>query len=940
MECGLKESTAQKQETRDKGVFDVFYVPFLRYVEKNISSLMEKGISGMKIRTGIKDQIISYTRVSLVELCIKTLITDMNRMQQEGVLKGAAPRERYLEYTKLLEEGRTQKLLNDYFMLGTLISIKINGILKLAEEIFVHLEQDLDIIRERFQLKAKQWQGLELGKGDTHNHGKTVAVLQFDGTEKIVYKSRSMQAEKGFGNICAWLREQNSSLDLKTAEVLERNTYGWQEYVMHKDCKSQSQIHKYYYRTGAAMALFHIYNTSDLHGENIIPCGEYPVFIDLETLFTNVRNNQEQGSMQESLQEAFRHSVLSSGLLPQAFQNKVLDIDISGLGAKEGQRSERLTYQELTGHGTSDMRLEERPYITENLGNGVTLHNKEVSYTGYIEDMAWGFRNVYEIILEKKQEFLDLTNTCFSGGSYRQVLRGTFVYVRYLNASHHPKYLSGKGARTSLFQLINKDNSKKSEMEIEQMMEHDVPYFLSSYENADLYSAEGLVEKNYFKGSILELIEENINRMSHSKERGQEMLIRNSVLAAQKDVMEHEGEFQEKLNRRGTSCMEAAAAITERMMEYAVWNQKKDACTFIDMNLEAKGAGIGTIPGNLYGGAGAVWYLFVFASITGEKKHMEFAEASLRGLEELQPIKRAVLDTGAFSGYFSYIYLYYNLYCLTGKTKYHRKYDRALEQVKAYNPKKEPLYDIIAGISGALIVLSNIYERENSTQLKKMIEGYGKILQEKAEAGIGRSLTGFSHGYSGFALALWKAGQALEKTEFLDAARRLEQEEDQWYCEKQHNWKDLRSKEERGAMYWCHGAPGILLARCSTGGAKQVVSKWQVEIDEIAASVRSGKGNDSLCHGRMGNLDILLTIARKSQDTRLLEETGKLYKALAEQISYEGISFGIPGMGGMISFMLGMSGIGYGFLRWADYRVPSVLSLEIYGGEECGTDKS
>ena len=77
------------------------------------------------------------------------------------------------------------------------------------------------------------------------------------------------------------------------------------------------------------------------------------------------------------------------------------------------------------------------------------------------------------------------------------------------------------------------------------------------------------------------------------------------------------------------------------------------------------------------------------------------------------------------------------------------------------------------------------------------------------------ALTGFSHGAAGMAAALARVAQATGDGRFADGARRAIAYERSVFVGENSNWPDFRSSSEPNAFMWswCHGAPGILLAR-------------------------------------------------------------------------------------------------------------------------------
>ena len=63
-----------------------------------------------------------------------------------------------------------------------------------------------------------------------------------------------------------------------------RDNYGWEACIDRAPCRTKEEVTRFYERTGILMFLFYLLGTNDIHGENIIASGEYPVAIDLENL--------------------------------------------------------------------------------------------------------------------------------------------------------------------------------------------------------------------------------------------------------------------------------------------------------------------------------------------------------------------------------------------------------------------------------------------------------------------------------------------------------------------------------------------------------------------------------------------------------------------------------------------------------------------------------
>ncbi len=137
------------------------------------------------------------------------------------------------------------------------------------------------------------------------------------------------------------------SLQLKTITILNKDQYGWQEFVEYKPCSSNNELSRFYERQGNYIAILYILNATDFRFENLIANGEHPVLIDLEGLVQNtVKLPRKASSAYDIAFSKLTDSVLSTGMLPATFmQANIYDFDLSGLGGDEGKPTELETLQ-------------------------------------------------------------------------------------------------------------------------------------------------------------------------------------------------------------------------------------------------------------------------------------------------------------------------------------------------------------------------------------------------------------------------------------------------------------------------------------------------------------------------------------------------------------------------------------------------------------------
>lgn len=212
------------------------------------------------------------------------------------------------------------------------------------------------------------------------------------------------------------------------------------------------------------------------------------------------------------------------------------------------------------------------------------------------------------------------------------------------------------------------------------------------------------------------------------------------------------------------------------------------------------------------------------------------------------------------------------------------------------------------------------------------------------EMGAPAPLTGLSHGASGIALGLLEAYARTQDTQYVRAARGAFAYEDRLFVEDAGNWIDVSRPFEwdaRGAhgtcqVAWCHGAPGIALARLRGRDLDPEFADVHDSFARIAlrttvraleANVDSPGFDTSLCHGLIGLAQVAHIGGATLGDDGYL---GAARDATATLLARYGESERWPTSAWHAtdnpSLMIGLAGIGHHLLRLSEPGVPPVLT--------------
>ena len=151
-----------------------------------------------------------------------------------------------------------------------------------------------------------------------------------------------------------------------------------------------------------------------------------------------------------------------------------------------------------------------------------------------------------------------------------------------------------------------------------------------------------------------------------------------------------------------------------------------------------------------------------------------------------------------------------------------------------------------------------------------------------------------------------------------------------------NNWADLRNRENRIAkgfpepVNWCHGAPGIGISRIFYSEIMGKETYMQDINNAIIKPLESGfGGSDCLCHGSMGNMELLLLAYQKFGDEQIYKKISSILSDLIEGVREGKWLCRIPQKTDVVGFMTGLSGIGYELLRCLNpEKIPCVFAFE------------
>lgn len=905
----------------------------------------------------------------------RTMALEMRIAGMQGALSGSTPNERFLSFVDWLgRPANSLKIWQEYTALIRLIVINLDHWLAARLEFLARLCQDYSALAATFSpdRPAGHLISAEGGLGDAHDNGRSVMSLSFDSGLRLIYKPRSLASSQHFQELLQWLNERGSHLGFRLLRVLDRGGYGWVEFVDGDTCQTSEQVGRFYRRLGAFLALLYAIRATDFHYQNIIAAGEHPVLIDLETFFQPPAGESQGYRPESAAYHALMDSVIRVGLLPQRLSQWLDDeptvIDFSGLGAAAGQVYNKLV-PKWEGSGTDEMRLGHSVERFEGAQNRPTLNGAAVTPLDYSDELTAGFAEMYQLILDHRDAFMadDGPLAAFAGDAMRIVLRATMIYSMMLKDGRHPDLLRNNLDRERHWDRlwIGIDYQPEIEAAIaherNDLSQDDIPLFWIQPASRDLWTASGERIPDYFPEPGDALTRRRLMKLSPADLQQQLWFIRAALSTLMMRDEPGKVRFDYQLDAGpAVSCeglIAEAEAIGDRLEELALWYG--DEVGWLGLSINREHWALTPLGYDLYGGVpGVTLFLAYLGAITGRDKYSRLAQAALHSSrQEIEGAKPWLKLIGGFSGWGGAIYLYSQLGLLWQQPALLDEAETMAAALPAGLIEQDVFFDVAAGAAGCLVALLGLYQvRPNPKTLAQAIrcgerllagatpqaEGIGWIGPMNSEKG----LAGFAHGTAGIAWALLQLAAVLDKEaagigglgdengqRFQEAALAALGYERSLFSAEAGNWPDLRPMPADASPFpvaWCHGAAGIGLARVgSLAYLDDEIVRQEIET-AVQTTIRSGFGrNHSLCHGDLGNLELLAQAVEVSERPDWLQARNQFSNAITAGIRQNGPLCGVPYGLETPGLMNGLAGIGYGLLRLAaPEQVPAVLLLQ------------
>ena len=921
----------------------------------------------------VKEQLFMLLPGQLLRKVSKVLTLELNVMRVEGRLQGETSEARFAYFVDWCSQPASMlSILEKYPVLARQLMALMDQWREMSLELLQRLCMDWKEIRALLSPEGDPGFLVEIhgGAGDAHRGGRSVFLLRFSSGFRLAYKPRSFAIDIHFQELLRWLNVRSKLPPFRILRLLDKGTYGWSEFIDAHDCTSPEQIERFYIRQGAYLALLHMLSATDVHAENLVAAGEHPVLVDLEALFhPRIRRDDEMEQLGDMTDELLQASVLAVGLLPcRLWSNQhMAGVDMSGMSQMRGQVFP-LPMNKWTQIGTDQMRIVRDHFILLGQQNRPRMNGQDIELCQYQHCIVFGFVSLYQLLVANRENLLANVLPRFARDEIRLILRPTMAYSLMLQESFHPDVLHDTldvyRYLDHLWAITRQQPYMADVIEAERfdLLSGDIPFFLTLVTSRDLYTSRAVCIPAFCAQTGLDTVIQRLQSLDEQDLLRQVWIIQASLVTMAGEHYPQHGQLPTPaLQLRAPSLLAIperlqimAQAIGRRLDTLAVRDARRIHWLGLSAgpNYEWQ---ISPAGNDLYNGLpGIAFFLAYLGEGEGQEQYTDLARSIAFSLYQQleQPDTQQLFGTtiGAFDGWGSLLYLFSHLLALWHEPWLLAAAEYVIEHIKTLI-EQDTILDIVHGSAGCLSALLSLYAVTPEPYiLTEAIRCGQQIIQtldldtnditlsHLRQKGL---LTGYAHGAAGMALSLAQLASVSQQEHFQVAACTLLSFERQLFSLQKQNWPDLRvikppvynqlPNASRFMVAWCHGATGLGLSRIELLKYMHNDKAMIYQEIEVALQTTLKEGfsyNHSLCHGDLGNLELLLSATEQLDMTHYLEPLTRLTAVLLESGERNGWVTGLPLGVETPGLMLGLAGIGYEFLRLAQpHNIPNLLLL-------------
>ncbi len=298
---------------------------------------------------------------------------------------------------------------------------------------------------------------------DRHQNGRTVHILTYENGVKLVYKPHSTAIDRAFGKWVNFISDRAGYGHFPYPNSVDFGDVSFCEYISPEPLDSPEQAKDFFRNAGLLFGAVYFLKGNDMHQENIISHGIYPISIDMETI-----------------------------LLPEdSILARCQDTDLS-------YRVSDLLFLPTLGPlpGFHCSPFDSLTSTNETCSNLPTFDNTVYNGRNYVEEICEGFKKAVTVGSKYIDELVQLMFEEFPGCQVRLIIQPTSVYFNISLVLAKKECIHDREIYERMLSKLEKfgisrpaaDNAYILNTEKQAIKNLDIPYFTDTLRRQSLLS--------------------------------------------------------------------------------------------------------------------------------------------------------------------------------------------------------------------------------------------------------------------------------------------------------------------------------------------------------------------------------------------------------------------------------------------------------------------
>lgn len=822
-----------------------------------INEIFTQFTNNLRSDLGLKS--IDWPNDRILHYVIPPLLLELHAYRQHDKLRGNTPEQRFDEFQRISSdlEFLEQFKCENRDILDRIASDN-ERLSAFTKTIASALSRDWPtLLAKGFVSDPKPIVPTEItAVGDWHN-SEPAARLTIAGTSifcKGHPSSNSSMVRAVWDAITGGASE--ALLPMTWEESFRTKDRTWSREVRRQPLSSPHEAEAYYTRIGQLLFLAYLMQISDLHYENVIPHGGYPVLVDFETVGSIQLLPAEAPTLAAIfIIERLANSVLLTGMLPLGVLNRD-GTDVSAIAAEELRNEVRV----LRNVATDIMHFERHiditqitdhlPFVrTQPEGNEISIR-----YEQYTPSIINGFSAAYNAYLINSSEVANAVSEWAETSSTRVLVRNTREYAAVRQAMESHRF---KGRTNAVLEHMRRSRASLPrplvDSECESLQAGFIPSFHCEFTSKNVVDESGRTVTT-LKATPYRML---MNHMEHlsAADRGRQVHLITFALDGIKQMQAHRwSNTSYRINtvqRSRSASVEAAVERLAKQIKKAMVSCQDGSVSWESLTVDDKDyLTIRPLSDGIYDGVQGVQYAL----------RQTFAPVTANSLN----------DNASCSAYVGPV------------SPLLAEHSPIVDLQKRID--NDAVYDVLGGSAG--IILSKRHAQDPAEV--KMIDALARhlvnsrntaadVLQWPLGEKSRLNNASFAHGNAGIGTSLLVAGVKTGHQEYTELGLEALATDERLRMEN-GLWRDLRIQEKHTpSPFWCHGAVGLAVARITvleldnrtarTLLPRGIRDRYMDDLRRIADYLLAGIhsiDNFSLCHGAAGSLLTLDYLDRSS----------------------------------------------------------------------------